>query len=188
MKQKTTQLLQKYHPRAHDKATNRMGNKTQTEQNAREKFEFHVGEDTLHSLQLLFSSSLEQNAREKFEFHVGEDTLHSLQLLFSSSLFSPKPILVTPKPMGVNGIEETMFEFLGSLVGCNLQLLSGVPCIASAFYLMHSFCYFSCSPYWGLTSCPSGAWLFSFFVLLSGNPGFTAGRGFNLAGGAPGGG
>ncbi|KZV22284.1 hypothetical protein F511_28305 [Dorcoceras hygrometricum] len=83
---------------------------------------------------------------------------------------------------------SAMFEFLGSLVGCSLQLLSGVSCIASAFYLMHSFCYFSCSPYWGLTPCPSGAWLFSLFVLLSGNPGFTAGRGFNPAGGAPGGG
>ncbi|KZV58517.1 hypothetical protein F511_26464 [Dorcoceras hygrometricum] len=46
----------------------------------------------------------------------------------------------------------------------------------------------SCSPYWGLTPCPSGPWLFSLFVLFSGNPGFTAGRGFNPAGGAPGGG
>ncbi|KZV28644.1 hypothetical protein F511_34086 [Dorcoceras hygrometricum] len=45
-----------------------------------------------------------------------------------------------------------------------------------------------CSPYWGLTPCPSGAWLFSLFVLFLGNPGFTAGRGFNPAGGAPGGG
>ncbi|KZV48688.1 hypothetical protein F511_27059 [Dorcoceras hygrometricum] len=46
----------------------------------------------------------------------------------------------------------------------------------------------SCSPYWGLTPCPSGAWLVSLFVLFSGNPGFSAGRGFNPAGGAPGGG
>ncbi|KZV27993.1 hypothetical protein F511_27319 [Dorcoceras hygrometricum] len=45
-----------------------------------------------------------------------------------------------------------------------------------------------CSPYWGLTPCPSGAWFVSLFVLFSGNPGFTAGRGFNPAGGAPGGG
>ncbi|KZV23539.1 hypothetical protein F511_02025 [Dorcoceras hygrometricum] len=83
---------------------------------------------------------------------------------------------------------SAMFEFLGSLVGCSLQLLSGVSCIASAFYLMHSFSYFCCSPYWGLTPCPSGAWLFSLLVLFSGNPGFEAGRGFNPAGGALGGG
>ncbi|KZV54380.1 hypothetical protein F511_31888 [Dorcoceras hygrometricum] len=51
-----------------------------------------------------------------------------------------------------------MFEFLGSLFGCSLQLLSGVSCIASALYLMLFFSYFICSPYWGLTPCPSGAW------------------------------
>ncbi|KZV45556.1 hypothetical protein F511_35314 [Dorcoceras hygrometricum] len=53
-------------------------------------------------------------------------------------------------------------------------------------YLMHSFSFIRCSPYWGLTPCPSGAWFVSLFVLFSGNPGFTAGRGFNPAGGAPG--
>ncbi|KZV34407.1 hypothetical protein F511_33774 [Dorcoceras hygrometricum] len=47
---------------------------------------------------------------------------------------------------------------------------------------------FGCSPYWGLTPCPSGAWFVSLFVLFSGNPGFTACRGFNQAGGVPGGG
>ncbi|KZV44964.1 hypothetical protein F511_16194 [Dorcoceras hygrometricum] len=56
-----------------------------------------------------------------------------------------------------------MFGFLGSLFGCSLQLLSGVSFIASAFYLMLFFSYFSCSPYWGLTPCPSGAW----FVFLA---------------------
>ncbi|KZV53156.1 hypothetical protein F511_19010 [Dorcoceras hygrometricum] len=63
-----------------------------------------------------------------------------------------------------------------------------ISCIASAFYLMHSFSYFCCSPYWGLTPCSSGAWLFSLLVLFLGNPGFAAGHGFNPAGGAPGGG
>ncbi|KZV20856.1 hypothetical protein F511_40371 [Dorcoceras hygrometricum] len=43
------------------------------------------------------------------------------------------------------------------------------------------------SPYWGLPHVPLGLG-FSLFVLFSGNPGFTAGRGFNPAGGAPGGG
>ncbi|KZV31895.1 hypothetical protein F511_42369 [Dorcoceras hygrometricum] len=45
---------------------------------------------------------------------------------------------------------------------------------------------FLISPYWGLTPCPSGAWFVSLFVLFLGNPGFTAGRGFNPAGGAAG--
>ncbi|KZV48390.1 hypothetical protein F511_29301 [Dorcoceras hygrometricum] len=51
-----------------------------------------------------------------------------------------------------------------------------------------NYCSRPCSPYWGLTPCPSGALFVSLFVLFSGNPGFTAGRGLNPAGGAPGGG
>ncbi|KZV49980.1 hypothetical protein F511_35128 [Dorcoceras hygrometricum] len=37
--------------------------------------------------------------------------------------------------------------------------------------------FYSCSPYWGLTPCPSGAWFVSLFVLFSGNPDFTDGLG-----------
>ncbi|KZV28157.1 hypothetical protein F511_10171 [Dorcoceras hygrometricum] len=73
-------------------------------------------------------------------------------------------------------------------VAVSIELLSPFSGIASAFYSCCSLLFYSCSPYWGLTPCPSGAWLFSLFVLFSGNPGFTAGRGFNPAGGAPGGG
>ncbi|KZV26599.1 hypothetical protein F511_24525 [Dorcoceras hygrometricum] len=55
--------------------------------------------------------------------------------------------------------------------------------------LMHSICIlfmlFICSPYWGLTPCPSGAW---FVCCLLCCPGHTTGRGGNPAGGAPGGG
>ncbi|KZV50378.1 MIT family transporter: magnesium/cobalt ion [Dorcoceras hygrometricum] len=76
---------------------------------------------------------------------------------------------------------------LAPFLGCSLRLLSPDACIASAFYSCCLLLFYSCSPYWGLTPCPSGAWLFSLFVLFSGNPGFTAGRGFNPAGGAPGG-
>ncbi|KZV19140.1 hypothetical protein F511_41507 [Dorcoceras hygrometricum] len=40
----------------------------------------------------------------------------------------------------------------------------------------------------GFDPMSSWAWFVSLFVLFSGNPGFTAGCGFNPAGGAPGGG
>ncbi|KZV22050.1 u-box domain/leucine-rich repeat protein [Dorcoceras hygrometricum] len=74
---------------------------------------------------------------------------------------------------------------------------SGIrPSVVVPFF-MHSICIlsslfiavYSCSPYWGLT--PMSLWGLACFVclcLFSGIPGFTAGRGFNPAGGAPGGG
>ncbi|KZV47905.1 hypothetical protein F511_15005 [Dorcoceras hygrometricum] len=70
----------------------------------------------------------------------------------------------------------------------------GIPlscCLFSHAYhllILAVLLFYSCSPYWGLTPCPSGAWFISLFVLFSRNPSFTAGRGFNPAGGAPGGG
>ncbi|KZV35662.1 hypothetical protein F511_15117 [Dorcoceras hygrometricum] len=69
----------------------------------------------------------------------------------------------------------------------DVRAFLGISCIAPAFYSLLLFLLYCCSPYWGLTPCPSGAWLF-LVALFSGNPGSTAGRGFNPAGGAPGGG
>ncbi|KZV52236.1 hypothetical protein F511_39965 [Dorcoceras hygrometricum] len=52
---------------------------------------------------------------------------------------------------------------------------------------LHRICYqLSCSSYWGLTPRSLGAVVW-FSCLFSGIPGFTAGRGFNPTGGAPGG-
>ncbi|KZV35511.1 hypothetical protein F511_32976 [Dorcoceras hygrometricum] len=45
-----------------------------------------------------------------------------------------------------------------------------------------------CSPYWGLTACPSGVGFIVFLCVFSGHHGFTAGRGVDPAGSAAGGG
>ncbi|KZV31221.1 hypothetical protein F511_09415 [Dorcoceras hygrometricum] len=90
-------------------------------------------------------------------------------------------------PQEVVSVSQLRMSSLASLVGrasVDIRCLMHSICILSYAF----FCYISCSPYWGLTPCPSGAWFVSLFVLFPGNPGFTAGRGFNPAGGAPGGG
>ncbi|KZV17476.1 hypothetical protein F511_12582 [Dorcoceras hygrometricum] len=48
-------------------------------------------------------------------------------------------------------------------VADSVELLSPSSCIASAFYSCCLLLFYSCSPYWGLTPCPSGAW----FVFLA---------------------
>ncbi|KZV38932.1 receptor-like protein 12 [Dorcoceras hygrometricum] len=90
-------------------------------------------------------------------------------------------------PQFMGGATAAMFESLSSLVG-RASVFFGVSCIAPAFYsllfisvvLLLSVLEFNPMSLRGLVC---------FFVaLFSGNPGSTAGRGFNPAGGAPGGG
>ncbi|KZV49391.1 hypothetical protein F511_38041 [Dorcoceras hygrometricum] len=90
----------------------------------------------------------------------------------------------TAQPQGRGGQSRGRSPQFSSPDSVSVELLSPFSFIASAFYSCCSLLFYSCSSYWGLTPCPSGAWLFSLFVLFSGNPGFTAGRGFNPAGGA----
>ncbi|KZV24588.1 hypothetical protein F511_11825 [Dorcoceras hygrometricum] len=78
---------------------------------------------------------------------------------------------------------ELCLSSLAPLLDCSLRLLSRIPCIAYAFYLCLLLFLFSCSPYWG----PMSLWgcCVCCLCVVSGFPGYSAGRGVGPAGGAP---
>ncbi|KZV18783.1 hypothetical protein F511_37493 [Dorcoceras hygrometricum] len=82
-------------------------------------------------------------------------------------------------------------EFVVAAVCGNCSLEAGEVRMLSLYYSWnwHGYYVFAvCSPYWGLT--PRSLWgcCFCLPVCCSGFPGFAAGRGYDPAGGAPGGG
>ncbi|KZV46682.1 hypothetical protein F511_06794 [Dorcoceras hygrometricum] len=80
-----------------------------------------------------------------------------------------------------------MFESLSSLVG-RASVFFGVSCIAPAFYPLLFISVVLLLSVLGFNPMSLRGLVCFFVALFSGNPGSTAGRGFNPAGGAPGGG
>ncbi|KZV39313.1 Ribonuclease H protein [Dorcoceras hygrometricum] len=72
-------------------------------------------------------------------------------------------------------------------IGCRLLFVLSCSCIAFHITCCFPLSVLFCSPYWGLTPCPSGDGVVCLCV-FSGYHGYSAGRGVDPAGGARGGG
>ncbi|KZV27925.1 hypothetical protein F511_30709 [Dorcoceras hygrometricum] len=115
---------------------------------------------------------------------------HSSQPQFSGPQQAQVNAMTREQAEGTPGevISDLVVELLLRSFGSMLSVVALIPCIEFS-YLSVAFPYvvYCSSPYWGLTPRSSGASVVA-CVLFSGFPCFSAGRGFDPAGGAPGGG
>ncbi|KZV36676.1 hypothetical protein F511_33497 [Dorcoceras hygrometricum] len=90
-------------------------------------------------------------------------------------------------PVYLGGRADLAVELLLRSFGSLFSVVSLIPCIVFAYLSVAFLMLLYCSPYWGLTPRSLWGW-YLLPVCFSGFPGFSAGRGFDPAGGAPGGG